>query len=93
MHTHICAHKHLVSLVELQPSLTHFYQPLWTLVGGGFKDVADSMRPMGQVMPAGVAWLHTSVTGFNPDTNSLTTADGNTVQYEYLVVVSAMALT
>ena len=57
-------------------------------MGGGFKKVADSMRPMAEVMPAGVDWLQTSVTGFDPDTNTVTTSDGKTVQYDYLVVVS-----
>lgn len=71
----------------MQPSPNHFYQPLWTLVGGGFKDVAQSIRPMADVMPGGVDWLQTSVTGFDPETNRVTTADGKTVQYDYLVVV------
>lgn len=46
------------------------------------------MRPMADVMPAGVDWLHTAVAGFDPDTNSITTTDGATVKYDYLVVVS-----
>lgn len=57
------------------------------LSGGGFKDVKDSMRPMADVMPAGVDWLQTSVTGFDPQSSRVTTADGKSVQYDYLVVV------
>jgi sulfide:quinone oxidoreductase len=74
----------------VKPSHTHFYQPLWTLVGGGFKDVADSMRPMAEVMPAGVDWLQTAVSGFDPAASCVTTADGRKVQYDYLVVVSML---
>lgn len=76
------------SVCPLQPSATHFYQPLWTLVGGGFKDVKDSMKPMADVMPAGVDWLHTGVAEFDPDSSSVTTADGRTIKYDYMVVVS-----
>lgn len=57
-------------------------------MGGGFKDVKDSMRPMADVMPEGVDWLRTAVAGFDPQTNSVTTTDGKTVKYDYLVVVS-----
>ena len=39
--------------IHMQPSSHHFYQPLWTLVGGGFKDVHESQRPMAAVLPAG----------------------------------------
>lgn len=57
-------------------------------MGGGFKDVKDSMRPMAGVMPQGVDWLRTAVAGFDPASNSVTTTDGKTVKYDYLVVVS-----
>lgn len=57
-------------------------------MGGGFKDVKDSMRPMAEVMPEGVDWLHTAVAGFDPDSSSITTTDGHTIKYDYLVVVS-----
>lgn len=39
-------------------------------------------------MPAGVDWLHTAVAAFDPDSNSITTTGGDTVKYDYLVVVS-----
>lgn len=87
-HFHMCVTQCLPYVSSLQPSATHFYQPLWTLVGGGFKDVKDSMRPMADVMPEGVDWLQTGVAGFDPDSNSVTTADGRTVKYDFMVVVS-----
>jgi hypothetical protein len=46
------------------------------------------MRPMAEVMPEGVDWLHTAVAGFDPDSSSITTTDGHTIKYDYLVVVS-----
>lgn len=72
---------------RLQPSKFHFYQPLWTLVGGGFKDVSESVRLTTDVIPQGATWLQTSVTDFNPDSNNVQTSDGQVIHYDYLVVV------
>ena len=30
----------------IEPNTMHYYQPLWTLVGGGVKTLAQSGRPM-----------------------------------------------
>lgn len=38
----------------VEPSSTHYYQPLWTLVGGGVKSFTESARPEGDVIPHGV---------------------------------------
>ena len=32
----------------------HYYQPIWTLVGGGLYKFADSEKPMSSVIPNGV---------------------------------------
>lgn len=29
----------------LEPSATHYYQPLWTLIGGGCAPITESARP------------------------------------------------
>ena len=35
----------------VDPSTTHYYSPLWTLVGGGCSAVAKSARPQSDVIP------------------------------------------
>jgi sulfide:quinone oxidoreductase len=45
---------------------------------------------MGEVLPSGVDWLATGVAGFDPASNSLSTADGRTIKYDYLVVATGM---
>ena len=35
----------------IEPAESHFYQPLWTLVGGGRAPAAESMRTEASVMP------------------------------------------
>ena len=49
------------------PYPMHYYQPLWTLVGGGRARLADSERPREQVMPRGVRWIKVFATGVDPE--------------------------
>ncbi|MEY2996066.1 MAG: hypothetical protein RLZZ39_891, partial [Actinomycetota bacterium] len=53
-------------IAVIEPSDTHWYQPLWTLVGGGLADSAKTKRSMSSVMPKGVTWVKDSVTTFDP---------------------------
>lgn len=48
---------------------THYYQPLWTLVGAGAKQLSASARPTERVMPEGVEWIKSRVTALDPDKN------------------------
>ena len=57
----------------------HYYQPLWTLVGGGIERLEESMRPTGSLIPNGCTWLKTKAAEFKPDKNIVITADGDEV--------------
>nr|XP_054498476.1 sulfide:quinone oxidoreductase, mitochondrial isoform X4 [Agelaius phoeniceus] len=57
------------NVAVVEPNKTHYYQPLWTLVGGGAKQLAASARPMKSVMPSGVEWIRSQVTALEPDKN------------------------
>jgi NADPH-dependent 2,4-dienoyl-CoA reductase/sulfur reductase-like enzyme len=84
--------KGMKSVVVVEPSDKHYYQPLWTLVGAGIKDNKDSVKPMADVIPSGVTWVNKAVQTFQPDQNQITLADGSTVDYDYLVVAAGMQL-
>lgn len=73
-----------ITLIE--PSDQHYYQPIWTLVGGGVFDKEISARPMADYIPSGVNWIREYVQSFDPDHNRLTTADGAIHTYDVLVV-------
>jgi sulfide:quinone oxidoreductase len=66
---------------------THYYQPMWTLVGAGIKNLKDTSRPMAKVMPKKVKWIKDKCIEIIPDQNRvrLSGASG-TLKYEYLVV-------
>lgn len=70
----------------IDPSTHHFYQPLWTLVGGGVFPREDSRRLEADVIPPGARWLQDAVESFDPDASRLRTRAGVDVSYDFLVV-------
>jgi sulfide:quinone oxidoreductase len=76
----------------IDPAVTHYYQPLWTLVGGGCAPVEESARPQAKVMPQGVAWLQQAVETVDPDAKEVTLDDGSIVGYDYLVMCPGIQL-
>ncbi len=57
----------------LEPASAHYYQPLWTLVGGGCAPLRESARTEVGVLPQGVAWIKDRATAIDPDTQTVTT--------------------
>jgi sulfide:quinone oxidoreductase len=76
----------------IDPATTHYYQPLWTLVGGGRAPVEASARPQASVMPKGVTWIRKAAAEIDPDSREITLDDGGTVGYDYLVVCPGIQL-
>lgn len=70
----------------------HYYQPAWTLVGGGEFDIKDTERDEASVIPVGATWVQQMVQGFKPDENKITLADGNDISYDYLIAVPGIQL-
>lgn len=79
-------------ITVIEPSEHHYYQPLWTLVGGGIVDKRESVRAQASVIPKGVDWLQDRVTEIIPDRNQLRTAGGTELAYDYLVVAPGMQI-
>ncbi len=76
----------------IDPAHVHYYQPLWTLVGGGIVPREASRRTMQQVMPRGVNHVRDAVKSFDPENDRLTTEGGTTFTYEQLVVAAGIQL-
>jgi sulfide:quinone oxidoreductase len=76
----------------LDPAGTHYYQPLWTLAGGGCAPIAESARPEASVMPKGVAWVKDQAVDIDPDQRHVTTGSGGTLSYDRLVVCPGIQL-
>jgi sulfide:quinone oxidoreductase len=76
----------------LDPARTHYYQPLWTLVGGGCAPLVKSARPQAQQVPRGVRWHRKAATEVDPEAHTVTLSDGEQVEYRYLVVCPGIQL-
>lgn len=79
-------------IAVIDPATTHYYQPLWTLVGGGRAPVESSARPQAALIPRGVAWLQVAAVGVDPDRRTVHLDDGRTVSYDVLVVCPGIQL-
>ncbi|HLI36676.1 MAG TPA: FAD/NAD(P)-binding oxidoreductase [Streptosporangiaceae bacterium] len=76
----------------IEPAGRHYYQPLWTLVGGGCAPVQESVRSEAAVMPKGVAWIRDAAASVDPGAKTVTTDGGIDVGYDYLVVCPGIQL-
>ncbi|WP_420550697.1 FAD-dependent oxidoreductase [Litorivicinus lipolyticus] len=76
----------------IDPAREHFYQPGWTMVGGGIFDKDVTRRPMASVIPDGVDWLQTAVTAFDPDNNCVQLADDSHLEYGQLIVAPGLKI-
>ena len=76
----------------IEPSNTHYYQPLWTLVGGGQAQAQQTARPVASVMPKGATWIRTTATTVDPERNTVSCTDGMSYSYDVLVVCPGIQL-
>jgi sulfide:quinone oxidoreductase len=76
----------------IDPSEKHYYQPAWTLVGGGVFDIDKTERSEQSVIPDGAKWIKEKVSSFSPDNNSITLDKGEIITYDYLVVAPGIQL-
>ncbi len=76
----------------IEPSDTHYYQPAWTLVGGGDYDLEDTARPERDVIPRGATWLKDRAETIDPEEQWVETKNGERYGYEYLVVAPGIQI-
>jgi sulfide:quinone oxidoreductase len=76
----------------IEPAEVHYYQPLWTLVGGGRAPLGRSARPEAAVMPAGVTWIRDRAVEIDPEAQTVATASRGAIGYDFLVVCPGLAL-
>lgn len=81
-----------LDVAVIEPSEEHYYQPGWTLVGGGDMTAAQTRRREADVMPAKASWIKDAVASFQPDENRLTLASGGTLEYRFLVVAAGLQI-
>lgn len=73
-----------VTLIE--PSENHYYQPGFTIVGGGAYPMHKTFRSTESLVPKGVNWIKTRATHIDPRGLRVTVEDGREIRYDHLVV-------
>src|SRR5688572_18849222 len=76
----------------IEPSAKHYYQPLWTLVGGGVFPREVTERDEAEFIPPGATWIHDAVVTFDPAQRAVTTEGERVVTYDQLVVAPGVQL-
>jgi sulfide:quinone oxidoreductase len=79
-------------LAIVEPSTTHYYEPLWTLVGGGIFPREDSARDEADLMPDEITWIRDAATAVDPERRSVATSTSGTLTYDFLVVAPGVVL-
>ena len=86
------ARKPDLDIAIIDPAEIHYYQPGWTMVGGGIFDAASTAKTMGSLIPAGVRWIKAAVAAFEPENNTVILDGCRVVKYGQLVVTPGLKL-
>jgi sulfide:quinone oxidoreductase len=81
-----------LDIVILEPGEHHYYQPGWTLVGGGVFKREETERAMASVMPRGVEWVRAACAGFAPERSQVVLEDGTKITYKTLIAAPGLKL-
>ncbi|MEZ6197052.1 MAG: FAD/NAD(P)-binding oxidoreductase [Planctomycetota bacterium] len=79
-----------LDVAVLDPAAKHYYQPLWTLVGGGDARKEDTERDEKDLIPAGVRWIQEGAVEIDGANREVTTDAGRTIGFEWLVVAAGI---
>lgn len=79
-------------LIVLEPSDYHYYQPLFTLIGGGAATLSESRRNEKDVIPENCTWIKDEAIEYIPKENVVGTKNGHTIKYDYLLIAVGLEL-
>lgn len=86
------ARKPGLEIAIIDPADIHYYQPGWTMVGGGIFEPAQTSRTMGSLIPQGVHWIQAAVAAFEPENNAIILDGCRVVKYTRLIVCPGLKL-
>ncbi len=81
-----------LSVAIVEPSDVHYYQPGWTLVGGGVFDRRATEKPMIACIPEGARWVRAAVAAIEPERNRVLLEDGTRLGYRVLIAAPGLEL-
>ena len=81
-----------LKLTLVDPAEKQFYQPGFTLIGGGVYGADEVWKPQKDLIPSGVKWIRKSVCKVNPSAKRIELNDGSALQYDFLVLTPGLQL-
>ncbi|XP_031625922.1 sulfide:quinone oxidoreductase, mitochondrial [Contarinia nasturtii] len=78
--------------IILEPANDHYYQPMFTMIGGGMKTLSQVRRSMASVLPKKAKWIQDAAVRFDPDDNEVITKQGHIISYELLIIAVGLQL-
>lgn len=81
-----------LEIALIDPADIHYYQPGWTMVGGGIFDASTTAKTMGSLIPKGVTWIKSAVAAFEPDDDAVILDGCRVVKYKRLIVCPGLKL-
>jgi sulfide:quinone oxidoreductase len=81
-----------LTVAILDPADIHYYQPGWTMVGGGIFEASTTARTMASLIPKGVHWIKSAVAAFEPQNNAVILDGCRVVKYDRLIVCPGLKL-
>ncbi|NOT12835.1 MAG: NAD(P)/FAD-dependent oxidoreductase [Methylococcaceae bacterium] len=81
-----------IDIAIIEPSEKHYYQPGFTIVGGGAYTLKETMRNEKDLIHPSVTWIKEYAESFQPDENTVSLRSGDKVSYDYLVVCPGLQL-
>jgi len=76
----------------IEPSEKHYYQPGFTIIGGGAYTMKETVRNEADLIHASVTWIKDFAETFQPEDNTISLRNGDTLSYDYLVVCPGLQL-
>ena len=81
-----------LEIAIIDPADIHYYQPGWTMVGGGIFEPEDTAKTMGSLIPKGVHWLKTAVAAFDPKNDTIILEGCRVIKYARMIVCPGLKL-
>jgi sulfide:quinone oxidoreductase len=81
-----------IDIAIIEPSEKHYYQPGFTIIGGGAYTMKQTTRNEADLIDPSVVWIKDYAETFQPDDNTVTLRSGEVIGYDYLVACPGLQL-
>ncbi|KJH47333.1 hypothetical protein DICVIV_06582 [Dictyocaulus viviparus] len=80
------------SVGVVEPNTTHYYQPGFTMVGGGMMTLKSNTAQQKDLIHPKTVWIHDRVVKFDPARNAVKLTNGDEVTYDYMIIATGVQL-